>query len=115
MMTSFIAPNSTLRVPYTFPPGFVTIRVIAQDPVRVYVVDADGLAAYTGGTPFTSYGGSPASHEARRDYALSLTLPPRAQWFLLIANPWQDRHVNASYDAAIGSPQPLPTGSFQRT
>jgi hypothetical protein len=105
MMTSVVAGNSTLQVPYDFPPGMVSVRVVAQQPIYVYVVNADGRAAYMAGTPFTSYGGSLAGQAPRRDYALRMILPPRAQWFLLLKNPALFA-MPVSYDASHRSIAP---------
>lgn len=78
-----LPPNKTLSVPYMFTPNAtVWICVRSNQPVDVFMVDAEGLAAFQRNEMFVSWGGS----TGRLEHSLSVFLPSRAQWNLLIKN-----------------------------
>jgi hypothetical protein len=83
------------------------IRVVASLPVDVFMVDGEGLAAFASGQSFASWGGS----TSLRDHSLSVVLPARPQWILLIKNP-SPVAAAVQYDALITSYSPYggPTG-----
>jgi hypothetical protein len=106
MMRSIqIAAGGAVRIPYTFPGyAFVLVQVVSSVPVIVYIVDADGLAAFSAGAPLQNWGSSP---QAQRDHNLRVQLPPRAEWNLLIVNQYPEPAL-VSYDATLQNPLGTP-------
>jgi hypothetical protein len=106
MQPATIPANSTLRVPYTFAPNAtVGIRVLANQLVDVFMVDGDGLAAFQSNAQFVSWGGS----TGRREHSLSLVLPARPQWYLLIKNP-SGAVAAVQYEAVVAPYSPYSGG-----
>jgi hypothetical protein len=83
MRTAWVPPNQILSIPYTLPPNAnAVVWVLANVPVDVFMLDGQGLAAFQSNQPFVSWGGTTGLLQ----HHLSLLLPWRPAWHLLIRN-----------------------------
>jgi hypothetical protein len=108
-----VASGSTLALPYSIAAGaWYTVRVSADAPVDVYVVDAEGRAQFEHGQPFKTRAG--ATNSAMHAFAAFL---PYGVATVLIMNRHRDRDVSASVDVQTFSPggPTGPTGSMGPT
>jgi hypothetical protein len=90
-----LEPNKAIPVPYPIPPSqLASVRVVADRPVNVFVVDEGGYGAYRNGQKPPRL---LASSTARTEHAFQVRLPVGGQWYLLIENPWPEHTVNGQY------------------
>ncbi|HEY6358263.1 MAG TPA: hypothetical protein VIX35_08455 [Vicinamibacterales bacterium] len=107
MLSAPIAPHQAIHIPYSFPPNSaIKLQVFATQPVDVYMVTFEGLAAFaTTGTPEPAW----IKSIGRTAHAIGRVLPPQPQWNLLIVNP-SDASVTVNYDVTIEGYGFGPTG-----
>jgi hypothetical protein len=100
MRPALVPPNQTLSVPYTLAANAnALVWVLANVPVDVFMVDPQGLEAFQNNQQFVSWGGSTGLLQ----HSLSLVLPWRPKWHLLIRN-GANVEANVQYDLVIAAP-----------
>jgi hypothetical protein len=105
-MTEFkIKAGDTLVAPFDSPlTGAPSVRVVANGPVKVYMLDAPSRSRYVEGADFNAIVTSPQSQQHSIVAPFQLPTP----WFLAIENASTDREVTGSFSVAVPSG---PTGA----